>query len=655
MHNEGPPASEPDDAPQDAPTGSSRYDFTPPAAPSEIVFKRVRRVTAGPVPARRRKAPVRRRRILIPAAGLVVVLLIGVGLPAGHGRTARNHLQAAASLFVQLEQQVSNADVRAARATLAALQAETRAAHDATDGFGWRMTGRLPVVGDDLRAVATVSAVLDDLAGNGLPALLDVAAGLDPSSLAPRQGRIDLAAVRSAAPRIAGGLAVIRRARLSVAGIPADGLVAQLGAAVTQLSDGLAKAERLIETADRAARLLPAMLGSNGPRTYLVLFQNNAEVRATGGMPGAYIVIHADAGAIKIVDQGTAAGDLQIFEQPVLTIDDDMEGLYTDRPAVFPADINLTPDFPTAARLAQAMYQKRTGVRVDGVMATDPVALSYLLRVTGAVRMPDGEPLTSENAVRVLLSTAYAKYPSPAAQDDYFAGAAHAIFVALLNGQGDPKGILTELARAAGERRLLLWSAHREEEAVLAGTVLAGRMPDDDGANPTVGVFLNDGSGGKLGYYLTQAAALSVGGCAEDGLRELHLKLTVGSTAPKRGLPASVTGHGPVRRSLHLADQCHGLQPDRRRHRRCHARRPGTGVRYRARAGPGRRRDHGGPAAGRSQDLRRGDPDRRSAGGRGRGHPPAVDDTGRTAVASDPGKWSEVPLTVPKSIISRFI
>ena len=66
--------------------------------------------------------------------------------------------------------------------------------------------------------------------------------------------------------------------------------------------------------------------------------------------------------------------------------------------------------------------------------------------------------------------------------------------------------------------------------------------PRDGAGNPTVGVFLNDGSGAKLSYYLTQRAALSVGGCADDGSRELHLRLTLGSTAPARGLPAYVTG-----------------------------------------------------------------------------------------------------------------
>jgi hypothetical protein len=254
------------------------------------------------------------------------------------------------------------------------------------------------------------------------------------------------------------------------------------------------------------------MLGADGPRTYMLLFQNNAEVRATGGMPGAYIVIRADAGAISITDQGTAATDLKVFDQPVLPLGEEMVGLYTERPGVYPADVNLTPDFPTAAGLARAMYQKRSGVAVDGVMATDPVALSYLLRVTGPVKMPEG--------------------------------AARAVFEALIKGQGDAQGILTELARAAGERRLLLWSDDATEQDSLAGTVLEGRLPAADRGAPTVGVFLNDGSGAKLSYYLTHAAELRAGECTGEGGRELHLKLTVGSTAPGAGLPAYVTGMG---------------------------------------------------------------------------------------------------------------
>ena len=471
-----------------------------------------------------------------------MALLGGVGWVAAGGLGARGHLATAAELFGQLQQQVRRGDVAAAQGTLTALRAETRAARESTDSVGWRVGGHLPVVGDDLIAVHTVAAVLDDLAVDGLPALLAVAGRLEPSALAPRDGRVDLSQLTEAAPQIASGLAAIRRARAATTAIRTDDLIGQVRDAVGRLSDGLAQAERLVGVADRAARLLPAMLGARGPRDYLVLFQNNAEVRATGGMPGAYVVVHADDGRLSITDQGTATSDLKIFEPPVRNLTPEMLALYTDRPAVFPADVNLTPDFPTAARLAREMYRKRSGLAVNGVLATDPVALSYLLRVTGAVRVPKGGSLTADNAVRMLLSTAYAKYPEPSDQDAYFARAARAIFNTLLAHPGNAEGMIAQLARAAGERRLLVWSAVPAEEEQLTGTVLGGRLPVDDVASPTVGVFLNDGGGSKLSYYLTEAARLSAGGCTDDGARELHLELTLGSVAPSAGLPSYVTG-----------------------------------------------------------------------------------------------------------------
>jgi hypothetical protein len=57
-------------------------------------------------------------------------------------------------------------------------------------------------------------------------------------------------------------------------------------------------------------------------------------------------------------------------------------------------------------------------------------------------------------------------------------------------------------------------------------------------------VFLNDGSGSKLSYYLTHSATLSVGNCDEDGGQELKLHMTLGSSAPRSGLPEYVLGLG---------------------------------------------------------------------------------------------------------------
>jgi hypothetical protein len=492
-----------------------------------------------PVPRRRRR--IRRPRLIMAATAATILLLAGSWVGT-RGWQAAGNLRTAATLVSTLRQQVVAGDIHAARGTLAALRRETSAASDRTDDLGWRAATMLPWVGDDLAATRTIAVTLDDLADNGLPPLLDAAESLSAGGLAPAAGAIDLKVLEKATRSLVDGAEAVRRSKVQIAGIQTAGLTAEVKDAVARLNAGLEKVEGVMEPAVRAATLLPGLLGGDGPRRYLVLFQNLAEVRATGGMPGAFVVVEAHEGAVSIVEQGTASGTLKNFAEPVLPLDPDAEALYTSRLGTYPADINLTPDFPTVARLAREMYRVRSGKLVDGVMATDPVALSYLLRNTGPVPMVAGAPLTADNAVRVLLSQIYAGASTSAQQDAYFASAARAMFDVLTRRPGDPRGLVTHLVKAVDERRLLLWSADPEEQRSIEGTTVEGALPADDGANPTVGVFLNDGSGAKLGYYLTHAVEIATGDCTADDRRELRLKLTLGSAAPSSGLSKSVTG-----------------------------------------------------------------------------------------------------------------
>lgn len=524
---------------------ADRYRVTVPREPGRVEFRRSSS-HGDPTARPRRRARARRRRIRRRslAAGLVLlgVALLAVGWVAIRGWQAKGHLEASAGLVVQLQRQVEAGDTARAGRTLPLLQEETAAARRTTHDPVWRAGRHLPWVGDDLAAATTVAGAMDDLADDGLPAVLGVVDTLDPSALAPRSGRVDLAPVRAAAPRLVAADASVREARDAVAAIDTGGLFPQVRAPVVRLRDELIRVSRTTGTAARAGSLVPPLLGADGPRTYLVVFQNLAEVRATGGLFGAYAVIRADGGTVRLVEQGTAAADLRVFEKPVLPLDAAQRALYTDRIGTYPGDVNFSPHFPTAAVLAREMYHRRTGRTVDGVVATDPVALSYLLAGTGPVRLPDGGTLTAGNAVRVLLSDAYAGDRDDAATDRFFAGAARATFDALAQGRGDPRRALTGLVRAAGERRLLVWSARPGEQAQLAGTVLGGTLRERDGARPAVGVFLNDGTGAKLGYYLRRSVVLTPGPCRADGRREMRLRVTLTSTAPRSGLSPSVLG-----------------------------------------------------------------------------------------------------------------
>ncbi|WP_089154163.1 DUF4012 domain-containing protein [Micromonospora sp. NBS 11-29] len=494
---------------------------------------------SGVSPRRRRRRSRRARRARVRRtllAGLVVVsvLLAVGGWVAFRGWQARSHLVNAAGLAKELSSQVLDGDVARAQRTLSALQEQADAARRATGGPAWWLGRRAPYAGDDLSAVRQISVAVDDLARLAFPALLRV----DLASLVPSHERLDVRRLRALSGEISAADRAVRGTAERLRTVPTAGLMRQVRDAVAALRTELDQLGGLTSAADRGVRLLPPLLGADGPRSYLLVSQNPAELRATGGMFGAYAVLGADDGRVRLAAQGNAA-DLTSFSPP-LAVEPETRRLWNDLPGIFPADVNLSPDFPTAAALYREMVRRRTGVAVDGVLAVDPVVLSYLLGVIGPVAVPDGPELVGSTAVRTLLSDSYRDL-KVREQDEYFARAASEVFTALFTRTVEPRALLTVFSRSIRERRILFWSARPEEQRVLAGSQLAGQLPERD-AVPTVGVFLNDGSGAKLGYYLRFSAALTVGDCQPDGRRELRLRITVHSTAPRSGLTKSVTG-----------------------------------------------------------------------------------------------------------------
>jgi hypothetical protein len=487
---------------------------------------------------RTRSRPARRwrRRSLLTVLAICVALALSSGWVAYGGSKVRSDLLSATNLATQLSQQVESGDITHARQTLAALQEQTAGAHGTTTGPAWWAAARAPYAGRDIAAIRDIAACVDDLVQRTIAPLIN----LNLAGLLPSQGRLDVAALRGAEPAIAGAQASTRAVQERLDAVETAGLLAPVRDGVLRLRTQVARLATLTTAARQGAALLPALLGADGPRTYLLLLQNLAESRSTGGMFGAYAVLRADSGRLTLLAHG-ASGDLGTFARPVLPVSADDEAIYSDRLGMFPADANLTPDFPSAATYFREMYRRRTDVTVDGVLATDPVALSYLLDATGPVTLPSGPVLTATNAVSTLLSRPYQRIASATDRHDYFGASLTAVFDTVLHRALDLPALLSALSRAGHEHRLLLWSAHPADEAALAGTPLAGILPATE-AIPTVGVFLNDASGSKLDYYLTHAATLTVGACRTDGRRELDLRVTLGSSAPATGLTDGVLG-----------------------------------------------------------------------------------------------------------------
>ncbi|RZT78522.1 uncharacterized protein DUF4012 [Micromonospora violae] len=468
---------------------------------------------------------------------MVGSLLLATGGWVGfRGWQARAHLLNAAGLARELSAQVVGGDTERGLRTLAALQEQADAARAATADPSWRLARRTPIAGDDLDAVAQIAVAIDELARHAFPNLLRA----DLTSLVPTGGRLDLARLAAVSSQLTEVHESVQRTRQNLAAVPADSLVSQIRQALSDLRDEIDRLASLTTAADQGARLLPPLLGANGPRRYLLVSQNLAELRATGGMFGAYAMIEAENGKVKMGKQGSSAS-LGLF-RPAVKVPAEVQALWTDLPGMYPADVNLSPHFPTAATLYREMFRRKTGTTVDGVLAVDPVVLSYLLKATGPVLVPGGVPLASEKVVQTLLSDSYQNLDIDQ-QDAFFAASAASVFDAFFKKNVNPRVLLSAFDRAITERRILFWSARPEEQRTFGGSRMAGTLPEQDTV-PTVGVFLNDGSGAKLGYYLRPTANLTVGECRPDGRRELRLRVTLRSTAPKSGLSKSVLGLG---------------------------------------------------------------------------------------------------------------
>jgi len=472
------------------------------------------------------------------------ILLVGTAWVGWQTYQAYRHLAQASAQVTVLQGRLTNLaaeDSAATDRTLERLQAESAAARSAVEDPIYGVASSIPLLGPNLAAMREIAVTVDSLATDVLPSLIDVAHTLRPAELAPRDGTIDLTPIEEISPLLQNAQGAVGQARGRMESIDTSDVIQSVGDTVVTLSGKLDQAAEIIDPAARIARLLPPMLGAQSQRTYLVVFQNLAEPRATGGMFGSFAVVQANHGKITVVDQGTARSLLN-FDPPVVELPENERLIYSDLMARYPADVNFTPDFPTAARLFLEMYRLRTGGTVDGLVAVDPVALSYLLKGVEPIDVGDGVAITADNAVDVLLSNAYAVFDEAdqSRRDAFLANATALAFAEVMSGNGDAGVILDGLRRAGGERRVLIYSNHADEQDEIGRTTLAGTLALDTGT-PSIGVFLNDATAAKLGYYLRTETHVTSGVCRADGSREMDVRVLM-HYDPPADLPEYVTG-----------------------------------------------------------------------------------------------------------------
>jgi hypothetical protein len=141
---------------------------------------------------------------------------------------------------------------------------------------------------------------------------------------------------------------------------------------------------------------LPSILGDGENKNYLILFQNNMELRPTGGFIGSYGVANFGGGklnGLNINDVYSADGQLKGHVEPPTPIKN-----YLNEANWWFRDSNWNPDFPTSAGRAEWFLKKEMDQEVDGVVAIDLQPIKNILEFTGPIFLPDYNlTVTSDN------------------------------------------------------------------------------------------------------------------------------------------------------------------------------------------------------------------------------------------------------------------
>ncbi|MFH1889997.1 MAG: DUF4012 domain-containing protein [Candidatus Kuenenbacteria bacterium] len=147
-------------------------------------------------------------------------------------------------------------------------------------------------------------------------------------------------------------------------------------------------------------KVITHFLGGGQTRRWMLVFQNNSELRPTGGFMGSYGIVDIKNGVIENIEvPGGGFYDLK----GSLEVKVDAPYPFHLFSAVWqPWNANWFPSWPESARKIEWFYENSGGSTVDGVIAFTPNVLEDLLDLTGEIDMPEyGTNVNSQNFVRM--------------------------------------------------------------------------------------------------------------------------------------------------------------------------------------------------------------------------------------------------------------
>lgn len=465
-------------------------------------------------------------------AAVVWLALVGVqvalaSMDASAGRTQSEHAQRVLGAGA-LEMEGAEEAFERAQASFASAHARLR-------NPLVRPVSVVPVLGRQLRSFTAMAQASDQLAGIASTTLHSLGQGL---GTAAGSGPERVEGLRRVTEITEGTEEALAAVELG----PERHLLPSLALARAELAELVSEGRSTLDEAGMMTGVVAELLA--GPSRYLLLVANNAEMRAGSGMFLSASILESREGSLELGPMRQTA-DLALAGSGLPAPPQLQERWGWLSPGREWRNLALSPRFDVTGQLAAQMWKAVDGAPVDGVIAIDVETLRAVLAATGAVQVGDAS-FDTETVVEYLLHDQYLDLPQTDLPEEpeqrerreELGDLAEAAFQAIEAGAYDLGVLVSELARAASGRHLLVWSAAADVQQAWEMAGVSGSMEGDS----LLVAVLNRG-GNKLDHFLEVAPRLGVrpGPEGTDVAVEVRLR---NRTPP--GEPAYVAGPHPL-------------------------------------------------------------------------------------------------------------
>jgi len=256
----------------------------------------------------------------------------------------------------------------------------------------------------------------------------------------------------------------------------------------------------LISSLEKDLPAILTLLGGKEPHTFLILLQNNAELRPSGGFIGNYMIVETNEGYIT---------KTQVFD--VYKADHQLTEKITPPPEIavvnerwFMRDSNYSGHFPLSAAKAAWFLEKENGPGVDTVIAIDQKTIADLFSLTGPLTIPElSRPLTAENFAHILSYIIESKLTGRT-EPKAILQSVIAQFQKSLFSYVEPKTLLPLLQQAIQSKHLLAYSKNEAVEDFFTRHKLAGLLTTPLRNQDYLAIIHTSVSGNKSDTYIDE-------------------------------------------------------------------------------------------------------------------------------------------------------